>query len=81
MRHSGAAGPGVVHSLIKDCFMRKLVLVAAATAGVLALSACKGEEAAPEATETAAEATEAAPADTGAATEAATEASTEAAKM
>jgi len=58
--------------------MRKLVLVAAATAGVLALSACKGEQAAPEATETAAEA---APADTAASTEAATEASTEAAKM
>lgn len=63
----------MVHSLIKDYIMRKLVLVAAATAGILALSACKGEEAAPEATETAAEATEAA------ATDAATEASTEAA--
>jgi hypothetical protein len=61
--------------------MRKLVLVAAATAGVFALSACKGEEAAPAATETAVESTEAAPADTAVSTETATEASTEAAKM
>lgn len=68
----------MVHSLIKDYIMRKLILVAAATAGVFALSACKGEEAAPEATETAAEATEAAPADTAAATEASTEAAAEA---
>ena len=69
----------MVHSLIKDIIMRKLVLVAAATAGVLALSACKGEEAAPEATETAAaEATEAVAVDTAAATEAATEAAAEA---
>ncbi len=54
--------------------MRKLVLVAAATAGVFALSACKGEEAAPEATEAAAEATDAAveAATDAAATEAAT---------
>jgi predicted lipoprotein len=51
--------------------MRKIVMVAA-VAGVLALSACKKEEA-PAATETTAEATEAV------ATEAATEASTEAA--
>jgi len=57
--------------------MRKIVLVAAATAGVLALSACKKEEA-PAAVETSAEATEAAPADTAAATEAATEAAAEA---
>jgi hypothetical protein len=62
--------------------MRKLVLVAAATAGVLALSACKGEEAAPAATETAAEATDAAPADAGSeAAPAATDAGSEAAKM
>jgi len=61
--------------------MRKIVLAAAAVAGVLAISACKKEEA-PVATETTAEATEAAPADTAAATEAATEAATtEAAKM
>jgi len=61
--------------------MRKIVLAAAAVAGVLAISACKKEEA-PVATETTAEATEAAPADTAAATEAATEvATTEAAKM
>ena len=53
--------------------MRKIVLAAAAVAGVLAISACKKEEA-PVATETTAEATEmAAPAETAAATEAATE--------
>jgi len=62
--------------------MRKIVLVAAATAGVLALSACKGEEKAPEATEAASaepamEATDAAATD-AAPTEAA---SSEAAKM
>lgn len=67
--------------------MRKIVLAAAAVAGVFALSACKGQEAAPEATETAAESTEAAVATDAAvstdaaATEAATAASTEAAKM
>jgi|GEM_PF-3135393 len=63
--------------------MRKIVLAAAAVAGVLAISACKKEEA-PVATETTAEASTemAAPADTAAATEAATEAATtEAAKM
>jgi len=62
--------------------MRKIVLAAAAVAGVLAISACKKEEA-PVATETTAEATEmAAPAETAAATEAATEVATsEAAKM
>ena len=51
--------------------MRKIAFAAAAVAGVFALSACKGEEAAPAPTETAAEATEAAPADTAAATDAA----------
>jgi uncharacterized lipoprotein YbaY len=73
----------MVHSLIKDFIMRKLVLVAAATAGVLALSACSKEEAAPAATETAAEATEAVATEaaTEASTEAAAEATTEAAKM
>ncbi len=44
----------MVHSLIKDYIMRKFVLAAAAVTTVFALSACKGEEAAPEATETAA---------------------------
>jgi hypothetical protein len=63
---SETAWPGVVHSLIKDCFMRKIVLAAAAVAGVFALSACKGQEAAPSdagteaSTEAAAEATTAA---------------------
>jgi PBP1b-binding outer membrane lipoprotein LpoB len=72
----------MVHSLIKDFIMRKLVLVAAATAGILALSACSKEEAAPAATETAAEATDVATdVATDAATEAAAEATTEAAKM
>lgn len=64
--------------------MRKIVLAAAAVAGVFAISACKGKEEAPAATEaaveTTAEATEAAATD--AATEAATEVATsEAAKM
>lgn len=70
----------MVHSLIKDFFMRKIVLAAAAVAGVFALSACKGEEAAPAATESASE--EAAPADAGteAATDAAAEATTAAAQ-
>lgn len=66
--------------------MRKIVLVAAATAGILALSACKGKEAAPEATEASAEATpeatDAAATDAAATDAAATEAATgEAAKM
>lgn len=61
--------------------MRKIVLAAAAVAGVLAISACKGEEA-PVVTETTEVATEAAPAETAAATEVATEAATtEAPKM
>lgn len=59
--------------------MRKIVLAAAAVAGVFALSACKGQEAAPEATETAsAEPTDLAT-DTGAASEAPTEAASTAA--
>ncbi len=62
--------------------MRKIVLAAAAVAGVFTLAACSQEEA-PAATETSAEATEAAPmeAATDAATEAATEAASEAPKM
>ncbi len=68
--------PGVVHSLIKDFPMRKIVLAAVATSAIFALSACKGEEAAPAATEAASE--EAAPA-ADATTEAAAEATTEAA--
>ena len=61
--------------------MRKIVLATAAVAGIFALSACKGEEAAPAPTETAI--TEAAPVETAAATDAAaTEAAaTEAPKM
>ncbi len=61
--------------------MRKIVLATAAVAGIFALSACKGEEAAPAPTETAT--SEAAPMDTGMASEAApTEAaSSEAPKM
>jgi hypothetical protein len=50
----------VVHSLIKDFPMRKIVLAAVATSAVFALSACKGEEAAPAATEAASEAAPAA---------------------
>jgi len=65
--------------------MRKIVLAAAAIAGVFTIAACKGKEEAPAATETSAEATEAAPAaaatDTAAATDAATAAATEAPKM
>jgi outer membrane protein assembly factor BamE (lipoprotein component of BamABCDE complex) len=60
--------------------MRKIVLVAAATAGLLALSACKKEEA-PVVAETSAESTEVA---TDVATDAATpaaEATSEAPKM
>lgn len=64
--------------------MRKIVLAAAAVAGVFTLAACSKEEA-PAATETSAEATEAAPmeaaTDTAAATDAATEAASEAPKM
>lgn len=52
---------GVVHSLIKDFPMRKIVLAAVATSAIFALSACKSEAPAPEATEAASE--EAAPAD------------------
>ena len=61
--------------------MRKIVLATAAVAGIFALSACKGEEAAPAPTETAS--SEAAAMDTGMATEAAPTdaATTAAAKM
>jgi hypothetical protein len=52
--------------------MRKIVLAVVATSAVFALSACKGQEAAPAATEAASD--EAAPSDAG------TEASTEAAE-
>ena len=65
---------GVVHSLIKDFPMRKIVLAAVATSAIFALSACKGQEAAPAATEASSD--EAAPTDAG--TEASTEAAAEA---
>ena len=54
--------------------MRKIVLAAVATSAIFALSACKGEEAAPEATESASSEAPAADASSEAAAEATTEA-------